>query len=144
MSRALKISNWLALIFFSAVSLVFAILKPSSPPIFIAGILPYGAAVLGMKFNLRRFALWGAVSINAIWALLLSIGVVLSFFYMVQPLSAAILCAILAAPCTFNAKLLLDRLYPDATIADATSTDANADVQSAPDHVTDSITEIGS
>jgi len=115
MTRIAKILNWCVVIFFGVSTLILGVRQASTPLSSVLFLVPYGSALIAMRPDSRRFALWFAAAIHALLILILLASMVEVFGHPDQLALAALIVVICAVPSVINLIVLTRRLREKVT-----------------------------
>lgn len=111
MITVFRILNWLAIAFFSFAVLLIALAQPVGAVAAGANLLPYGSALIAARSDSQHIALWIALVLNVMWALVLGCLVVAAVLgWAALPLVAGLASAAFAVPCALNVAVLKGQL----------------------------------
>ena len=103
---ALRIINFIALAFFGFAVVAIALANPSASVPAILNLLPFGLALLAVRADSSKTAVWAGVLVNGLWALLY-VGIAMVVLAgMGGSLVAVPFALLVATPCVFNTVVL--------------------------------------
>ena len=106
MNPALRIINFIALAFFGFAVVAIALANPSASVLAVLNLVPFGLALLAVRADSTRTAVWAGVLANGLWALLYVGIAVVVLAGLGGSLVAVPLALLVAIPCVLNTVVL--------------------------------------